>query len=185
MRRLSILLVVLLASACGGDDEATVTVTVENTTTVTVTETTTVAATETTDTSVTTDTTAAPADWDGLPQPLPEDGTLPVAEFNAYAESVEEPWERDLAGVMDEYVGAEASESSGRSFQATSAGEGGGSATASLTLDGLFDDSVRSRRYDLTLSRRQDGTWQIETAQWSQRCHEGRGHQAFSPAACL
>jgi hypothetical protein len=179
VRRLPALLAVLLASGCGGDDEtATETVTVTSATTVTVTETTT--PTETAGT-----TTAPPGTWNGLQQPLPEDGTLPVDEFNAYAESVDEPWEHDLAGVTDEFVGAAARDASNRSFQATSAGEGGGTATASLLLDGLPDDSVRSQRYDLTLSRRKDGTWRIDAAQWSQRCQQGRGHQNFSPELCI
>ena len=76
------LLVALLASACaGGDDSATETVTVTTATTVTVTETT----TETT-------TTQGPS------------GTLPVDAFNARAESVDEPWERDLAEVTNRFL---------------------------------------------------------------------------------
>ena len=176
MRRLLVFVAILFASGCAGDDEtASETVTVTTASTVTVTET-------VTTTTAPPATTAPPGDWEGLPQPLPADGTLPVDAFNAYAESIDEPWERDLAGVTDEFIGD--TEASSRSFQATTAGEGG-SANASLLLDGLFDDSVRSRRYDLTLSRRDDGTWRIDTAQWAQRCHEGRGHQAFSPAPCL
>ena len=66
----------------------------------------------------------------------------------------------------------------------TSSDEEGTSATATLTL-GLLDDSVRSQRYRLELSRREDGTWTIESASWAQRCHEGRGHQDFSPELCL
>ncbi len=179
MRRLPALLAVLLAAACGGDDEsATETVTITTATTVTITETT----TETTATTGTT--TSGGTAWEGLQEPLPEDGTLPVDDFNAYAESVDEPWERDLAGVTNEFLGDAASDAQNRSFQATSAGEGS-SATASLLLDGLLDDSVRSRKYDFTLSRRQDGTWRIDTAQWSQRCQQGRGHQNFSPALCV
>ncbi len=176
-RALPALLAVLLASGCGGDESATETVTVTTATTVTVIETTSGTTTGTT--------TAQPGEWEGLQQPLPEDGTLPVDEFNAYAESVDEPWERDLAGVTNEFIGAAASDAANRSFQATSAGEGRGSATVSLLLDGLLDDSVRSQRYDLTLSRRPDGTWKIDTAQWSQRCQQGRGHQNFSPELCL
>ena len=188
MRRLPALLAVLLASACGGDDERTTetgaveTVTVTTATTVTVTETTTATETQTT-TGTTTGTTGTTPPR--LPFPLPASGTLPVHEFNAYMESVDEPWERDLAGVTNAFVEAAASDATSRSFQATSAGEGSGSATASLLLDGLLDDSVRSQRYDLTFSRRQDGTWQIETAQWSQRCQQDRGHQTFSPEPCL
>lgn len=174
MRRLPALLAVLVASACAGDDNsATETVTVTTATTVTV-------------TGTTTETTTAPSgNWDGLPEPLPADGTLPVDAFNAYAESVDEPWERDVAATADEFIGRDESEAPNVSFQATSDPEGGGPTSASLLLDGLLDDSVRSRRYDLTLSRRQDGTWGMDSASWAQRCQEGRGHQAFTPVPCL
>jgi hypothetical protein len=130
-------------------------------------------------------TTAPPAGWNGLSEPLPESGELPVDDFNAYAESVDESWERDLAAITDRFLGPATGDAQSRSFQATAAGEGTGSATVSLRLDGLLDDSVRSRSYDLTLSRRADGTWRIDTARWAQRCHEGRGHQDFSPEPCL
>ena len=149
-------MLVLLASACsGGDGEATQTVTVTTSTTVTVTETTT-----------------------GVPPP----GALPVDAFNARAESVDEPWERDLAKVTEEFLALEPQENSARSFQSTSSGD---SASATLVIDGLGDDSVRARRYELTFTRRDDGTWKVETARWTQRCHEGRGHQDFSPEPCL
>lgn len=171
------LLAVVLTSACaGGDDAAVETVTVATSTPVTVTVTTDAATT----------TTAAPSGgWDGLEEPLPAGGSLPVEEFNAHAESVEEPWEHDLAATVDEFVGRDASTAQSVSFQATSGPEGGGPATASLLLDGLLDDSVRARRYDLSLSRRPDGTWRVDDASWAQRCQSGRGHQAFSPAPCL
>jgi hypothetical protein len=179
MRRAVVLLGLLLASGCAGDDEtATETVTVTTATTVTITET----VTETAGGTGTTTTTAPPGTWTGLPQPLPAGGELPVDAFNAYAESVDEPWERDVRGTVDEYVGFDEVEVANVAFQATSSGP---STNASLTLDGLFDDSVRSLRYDLTLSQRQDGTWRIESAQWAQRCQEGRGHQVFSPELCL
>ena len=171
------LLAVVLTSACaGGDDAAVETVTVTTSTPVTVTVTTNAATT----------TTAPPSGgWDGLEEPLPADGSLPVAEFNAHAESVEEPWEHDLAATVDEFVGRDASGAPSVSFQATSGPEGGGPTIASLLLAGLLDDSVRARRYDLTLSRRADGTWRIDDASWAQRCQSGRCHQAFSPEPCL
>jgi len=151
---------VLLAGACaGGDDTATETVTVTTATTVRVTETT----TQTTTTQ-------------GV------SGTLPVDAFNARAESVDEPWERDLAKVTDEFLALREQESGSRSFQSTSSGD---SASASLLIDGLGDDSVRARSYELTFTRRPDGTWRIDSATWAQRCHEGRGHQEFSTAPCL
>jgi hypothetical protein len=178
MRRAVVLLGLLVASGCAGDDEtATETVTVTTATTVTITET----VTETAGGTGTT-TTAPPGTWTGLPQPLPAGGELPVDAFNAYAESVDEPWERDVRGTVDEYVGFDEVEVANVAYQATSSGP---STNATLTLDGLFDDSVRSLRYDLTLSQRQDGTWRIDSAQWAQRCQEGRGHQVFSPELCL
>jgi hypothetical protein len=155
-----VLLVALLASGCaGGDDSATETVIVTTATTVTVTETT----TETTTTQG-------------------QSGTLPVAAFNARAERVDEPWERDLAKVTDEFLALGEQESGSRSFQSSSSGD---SATASLLIDGLSDDSVRARSYDLTFTRRADGTWRIASARWAQRCQQGRGHQTFSPEPCV
>jgi len=146
----------LLASACaGGDGEATHTVTVTTPTTVTITETTT---------------------------GVPLSGVLPVDAFNARAESVDEPWERDLAKVTEAFLALGPQENSTRSFQSTS---NGGSASATLVIDGLGDDSVRARRYELTFTRRDDGTWKVESAHWAQRCHEGRGHQDFSSEPCL
>ena len=173
MRRLPALLAVLVASGCASGDSTTETVTVTTATTVTSTETTTVTAP------------APSGSWAGLPQPLPADGTLPVDAFDGYAESVDEPWERSLMATVDEFVGRDASDGVDVSFQATSGPEGAGPASATLVLDGLLDDSVRARRYELTLSRRDDGTWRIDTASWAQRCREGRGHQDFSPEPCL
>ena len=152
----------------GGDESAIETVT--RTKTVTVTATTTEPAT-----------TAPPR----LPAPLPAEGTLPVDDFNAYTESIDEPWERNLAELTDAFVEAGAGgDASSRSFQATTSGDGE-TASASLTLEGLFDDSVRAERYELELSGRDDGTWKVESATWSQRCQPGRGHQTFSPAPCV
>ena len=71
------------------------------------------------------------------------------------------------------------------SFRATSSDEERSSASVVLTLAGLLDDSVRAQRYKLELSRRDDGTWKIESASWAQRCQEGRGHQDFSPELCV
>ncbi len=179
-RRVLALLSVLLASGCAGDDDtASQTVTVTTSSTVTVTQT-------ATETEPTTETTAAPPGaWEGLREPLPMDGNLPVDAFNSYAESVDESWERDLAATVNEFVGRDRREAPSVSFQATSGPEGTGATSASLLLDRLPDDSVRARRYDLTLSRRPDGTWRIDSASWAQRCQQGRGHQAFTTALCL
>ena len=95
---------------------------------------------------------------------------------------MDEPWERDLAAITAEFLALREQETGSRSFQSTSNGD---SATASLLIDGLGDDSVRARRYELTFTRREDGSWKVESAQWAQRCHEGRGHQDFSPEPCV
>ena len=73
---------------------------------------------------------------------------LPVDAFNANAESVDEPWERDLQEITDEFLALPEQESGSRSFQSTSSGD---SATATLLVDGLGDDSVRARSYELDL----------------------------------
>ena len=168
MRGPAALVAMLVASGCSGG-EAETTETVVRTVTVTVT------------TTERTPATIPPR----LPFPLPVDGRLPVDAFNAHAESVDEPWERDVSALTHAYVEAGASDAAQLSFRVTSSGEDRTPASASLTLDGLLDDSVRAQRYELELSRRDDGTWKIESASWAQRCQEDRGHQAFSPAPCL
>jgi hypothetical protein len=168
------LLAILLTSACSREDDATRTITIESASTVTVTETTTAVATAA----------EPPEAWE-VPVPLPADGSLPANEFNAYAEGVDEPWERDLRATVDEFISLGDLEAPYVSFQAASGPEGEGPTNVSILLDGLLDDSVRSRSYDLTLSRRADGTWRIDAASWAQRCQQGRGHQGFTPAKCL
>jgi hypothetical protein len=169
MRRAAALVAVLVAGGCAGDDEATETVTETETVTVTVTET------------AASTTTAAPGTWTGPPDPA-DDGTVAVEGFNAYAESVEEPWERDIALVTDEFVQRDTIEAANSSYQGSLNND---TATTSLVLDGLFDDSVRAWRYDLTLSQRPDGTWRVDSARWGQRCQRGRGHQAFTAEPCI
>ncbi len=162
MRRLVLLLALVAASGCGGDGEAT-----------TVTVTTTVGAAV-----------PLPPPPPALPSPLPEDGTLPVDAYEAYLIEVDESWERDVGAVVGAFVDAGATEAASRSFEATVRGEGS-AATATLVLDGLLDDSIRGLQYDAELRRRPNGTWELVAATWSQRCHEGRGHQAFSPDPCI
>jgi hypothetical protein len=141
----------------GGDDEVTETVTVTTATTVTVTATTQVTG-------------------------VPASGTLPVEAFNAHAESVDEPWERDLSKVANRFLAPREQGAGSRSVQAVSTGDTG---NVSVLIDGLEDDSVRARRYEVALTRRDDGSWRIASARWAQRCHEGRGHQDFSPQPCV
>ena len=145
----------------GGDESVTETITVTTPTTVTVTE--------------TSPTTTGPTG-------VPASGTLPVAAFNAQAERVDEPWERDLRQVTDRFLALPPQESGSSSFQGTSSNDTG---SVSLLVEGLGDDSVRSRRYELAFTRRDDGTWKVESATWSQRCQPNRGHQTFSAEPCV
>ena len=161
-----------MAGACGGDDKATETVTVAETATVTVTETA-PAATTTTPTS---------GSWTGLPEPPPADGTLPVDEFNAYAESVDEPWERDVALVTEEYVRPDETEVANRSYQGSVNND---TATTSLAPRRAV------RRLGPGTPLRPDAepatgrTWRVDSARWAQRCQRGRGHQDFTAEPCI
>jgi hypothetical protein len=56
-------------------------------------------------------------------------------------------------------------------------------ATATVTVEGLRDDSVRDQRHQLTLKKR-NGRWAIVRDLDTQRCREGRGHQDFSSLVC-
>ena len=113
---------------------------------------------------------------------VPASGRLPVDAFNDHAESVDEPWERDLTQLANRFLALREQEGGSRSVQGTSTGDSG---NVSVLIDGLGDDSVRARRYELALTRRADGSWRIDSARWAQRCHEGRGHQDFSPQPCV
>jgi hypothetical protein len=159
VRRVALLAALALAAGCGGDGE---------TTTVTVT------------TTVAGEAAAPPAP----PSPLPADGMLPVEAFNEFTQGADEPWERDLAALVSVFVGAGATDSARRTFDAVSRDEGQ-TATATLVLDALFDDSVRARRYDVELRRRPNGTWELRAATWTQLCRPDRGHQDFSTEPCL
>ena len=53
-----------------------------------------------------------------------------------------------------------------------------------MTLDGLFDDSVRAERWTLTFTPDGD-VYELTAAEWAQRCQPGRGHQAFTPEPCV
>ena len=113
---------------------------------------------------------------------VPASAKLPVEAFNRHTQSVDEPWERDLTEITHRFLALREQETGNRSFQSTSSGD---TASASLLIDGLGDDSVRARSYELSFTRRPDGTWRIDSATWAQRCHEGRGHQDFSPEPCV
>jgi hypothetical protein len=122
------------------------------------------------------------ASWPGDRSPRGSAAEALVAAFNDYAASVDAPWERSPARLAGEFLALQATPLT--TIEAEIAGEGQGGATVIVTLDRLLDDSIRAERYVLGL--RPDGEhWVLESVSWSQRCHPGRGHQAFSSAACV
>jgi hypothetical protein len=57
-------------------------------------------------------------------------------------------------------------------------------ATATVTVFGIRDDSVRDQRHQMTLERR-NARWVVVRDNDTQRCRKGRGHQDFSSLKCV
>jgi hypothetical protein len=57
-------------------------------------------------------------------------------------------------------------------------------ATATVTVFGIRDDSIRDQRHQLTLERK-SARWVIVRDLDTQRCRKGRGHQDFSSLQCV
>ena len=119
--------------------------------------------------------------WAG---PGPGLGQLDPSAFNDYAESVDESWRRAPALTAGEFVRVDAADARATTIEATTGPEGGPSASATVVLDGLLDDSVRARRYVLDLVRDDDGRWTVVSALATQRCWPRRGHQGYAPTPC-
>jgi hypothetical protein len=127
------------------------------------------------------DDTAAPATWNGPQRPYPESGELPVEDFRAYAESVDEDWEREPEALAAEYT--QLAETAGAPEEPAVRMAVDGSAVT-VTRSGIADDSVAAERYVLELDE-DDGRWSLVSARWEQRCQPMRGHQQFSPELCV
>lgn len=124
------------------------------------------------------------AAWDGPQRPFAADGTIPVADFNAYAEDVDEPWERSPVLLAGEFLRLDRTEATRTTVESNAPGEGTETATVTAALRGLQDDSIAAERYVLGLERDGD-VWRLSSAMWAQSCQPGRGHEDFSPAACV
>ncbi len=121
--------------------------------------------------------------WAGPPDPA-TDGTVAVDDFAAYQEDVDEPWAGSAAMAAAEFLRLDERKAAETSIEGTASAEGAGPETVAVTLDGLFDDSIRTERWTLTFEP--DGeTYRLTDAKWAQRCQPGRGHQDFSPELCL
>jgi hypothetical protein len=122
--------------------------------------------------------------WPGPQRPLPSDGTLPVADFVAHAEDVDEPWERSPALAAAEYLRLDDADAPDVQIESDAGPEGGGPAQVTVTLDRLLDDSIQTQRFVFDFTR-QGETWRLDRGSWAQRCKPGRGHQDFSPENCV
>ena len=123
------------------------------------------------------------ASWDGPPDPS-ADGTVAVDSFVEYAGEVDETWEGSAAASAAQFLRLDQQEASHTTVEERQTGEGAGPATVIMTLDGLFDDSVRATRWTLSFEH-MDDSYRLASATWAQRCQPGRGHQGFTPEPCV
>jgi hypothetical protein len=121
--------------------------------------------------------TTAPSAWSGPPQPA-EDGTIAVAGFNEYAETLPDE-QRVPRKLALEFVQLESS-----TYDSVESTRPGGT-TVTLHEDNLEDDSVRARRYTLEFALVTHGAVNLSSARVEYRCQPNRGHQEFSAEPCL
>jgi hypothetical protein len=88
------------------------------------------------------------------------------------------------AGLASAFLESRESDVRTTSIVVERTGEAGPTATVTITLAGLFDDSVDAVRYHLEVAER-DGAWRLVSEQREQRCAAGRGHQDFAPENCV
>ena len=124
------------------------------------------------------------ASWEGPKRPFSADGTIAVEDFNDYASDADAPWERSPVLLAGEFLRLDRTQATHTTVESTAPGEGTETATVTVTLQGLQDDSIAAERYVLGLQR--DGeAWRLGSAMWTQSCQPGRGHEDFSPATCV
>ena len=122
-------------------------------------------------------------EWAGPPDPA-ADGTVAVDEFAEHQESIDEPWEGTPAVAAAEFLRLDQRTAATTTIEQRSGAEGAGPATVTVTLDGLLDDSVRAERWTLVFEPEGE-TYLLVSARREQRCQPERGHQDFSPEACV
>jgi hypothetical protein len=123
--------------------------------------------------------------WEGPPAPA-ADGTVAVDGFVRYAGDVEEPWEGSAAMAATEFLRLDKRTVAQTTIAANASApsEGTGPETVIVTLDGLFDDSVRAERW--TLSFAPEGEeYTLTTASRAFRCQPERGHRDFTREPCV
>jgi hypothetical protein len=128
--------------------------------------------------------TVAPV-WDQFPT-LEPSGRIPFDEFNSYLESAQPPWASSPLRASLEFLRLDEPVALTTSVvMETSPPEGGERAVVTVSKEGLADDSIRALRYVLQFERQGDGSWRLLSAEWTQRCWDGRGHQDFTPELCI
>jgi hypothetical protein len=121
--------------------------------------------------------------WDGPPDAA-ADGTIAVDGFNAYAQDVDEPWKSSAAMSAAQFLRLDQHSAASTSIEGRASPEGTGPEVVTVTLDRLADDSIRAMRWVLSFSEEND-VYMLTGAHWAQRCQQGRGHQDFTPEACV
>lgn len=122
-------------------------------------------------------TTVQAATWNGPPAPA-EDGTISTAGFNEHAQTL------PVSQRVPEQLALEFLQVESQAYMAETDTRPGGT-RVTVTQDDLEDDSVRVRRYVLEFSLVAQGAVNLSSARVDYKCHEGRGHQDFSPELCL
>ncbi len=160
MSRSAVLIVAVLLAlpGCGGDDEET---------------------DAPRDTATATTTTETAPTWNG-PTLSAEGASVDVDAFNSYVSSVGGELARSPRAQAEAFPGKVGAST----MKSVEAKERGDRAEATVTLEGLEDDSVRALRWELDFARTGE-VWTLTSARFSQRCHEGRGHQDYSPELCI
>jgi hypothetical protein len=121
--------------------------------------------------------------WTGPPPPA-GNGSVAVDGFDDYASKVDAEWERSAAMAAAEFLRLDRTSAARTTIAGKASAEGTGPETVTVTLDGLPDDSVRAERWTLVFARGGD-VYRLARAARLQRCQPRRGHQDFSPAACV
>jgi hypothetical protein len=119
------------------------------------------------------------------PEPKDGAGTLPVDEFNDFVAQARPQFATSALQTAIEFANAGDGAAATTSVIAFQGAEGNADeASVTVTRDGLADDSIRALRYRIVLERVDDRSWRLQSAQRTQRCHEGRGSQEFSTKLC-
>jgi hypothetical protein len=122
--------------------------------------------------------------WPGPPKPR-ADGTIPIADFNAYLAGDGQAFATSPTAAVTEFLGLDDASAAVTTMRATSPGEVRNFSEVVTTLEGLLDDSVKASRYTVELQRNDAMQWRLRAAEWAQSCQAGRGHQDYSPEPCV